>query len=153
NKHSVLMPFSRLEFFHRKFIDDPWLSLGVDDHFFARMSQNPPPALFVEHAVVVRPIGNDVALIARDNTLPQIGPVLAAIIQTAIPAGSDFHLHAQLEILQRAAAPNDEAVVPQRAVRYARQAAVLDAPIVGAAFPTGEILAVEDRDKSLRGPR
>src|SRR5262245_47108134 len=138
------VPFTWFEFLDGEFVDDPGLAFGVDDHLLSGVGEDAAAALFVEHAVVVWPVGNDVALIAGDDPLAEVGAVLAAIVEAAIAAGSDFDLDAELEVLERAAAPDNEAVVLERAVRDAGETALLDAPVFGAAFPAGEVAAVED---------
>ena len=88
--------------FHRQLVDDPRLPLGVDDHFLTCMCQNASAPFFVEHAVVVGAIGHDVALVAGHDAVPQIGSMLASIIQSAVAARRDVDLHAQFKVLQRA---------------------------------------------------
>src|SRR5262245_28724850 len=144
HKDAEVVPLAGLEISHWEVVNNPRLPFAVDDHFFAGVGEDAPSTLLVEHAVVVCSVRDHVALIAGDNAIAEIGAVLAAIVDAAVATRGDFDLHAELEVFQLAAAPDDEAVVLQRAVGDAGEAAVFNAPIVWAAFPVGEVTAVED---------
>src|SRR5262249_960737 len=149
DQHAVLVPLVRLELLERQLADDPGLARAVNDDLLAGVGQDAAAALLVEHAVVVGAVGHHVALVAGDDPLPQVGALGTAVVDAAVAAGADLHLHAQLEVLRLAAAPDEEAVVLEGAVRGAGQAAVLDPPVPGAALPAGEVAAVEDRLEAL----
>ena len=74
------MPLAGLELLDRELADDPGLALGVDDDLLAGVGQDAAAALLVEHAVVVGPVGDDVALIAGDDASPRSGRCCAAIV-------------------------------------------------------------------------
>src|SRR5262245_45469788 len=99
------------------------------------MSQDAAASFLIKHAVVIHSVGNHVALIAGDDAGAQVRPMLAAIVQAAVPAGTDFYLHAQLKISQIATTPDDEAVVLQRAIGHAGKTTISNAPVVRASFP------------------
>src|SRR5438270_243018 len=107
-----------------KHADHPRLPGGVDDDLLPRVRQDAAAALLVEHAVVVGAVGDDVELVAGDDRLAQVGALSAAIIDPAVAAGADLDLDAQLEVLDLAAAPGEEAVVLECTVGGPRQAAV-----------------------------
>ena len=71
-----------------KCTDDPGLALGVDDDALAGVRQDAPAALLVEHAVVVGAIGHDVALVAGDDRLAQVGAAQVFLYcKPLLPAG------------------------------------------------------------------
>lgn len=149
DEDAEVVPLAGGEFFCGELLNDPGLTFLVDDHLLAGVRQNAAAAFFIEHAVVVGAIGDHVALIAGDDPVAEVGPVCAAIVDAAVAAGRDFHLKAEVEILKRAAAPDDKAVVFERAIGDAGEATVFDGPIVGTAFPVGEFLAVENRTEAF----
>ena len=149
DENSILVPLVGREFPERKFAHNPGLPLGVDDHPLAGVGEDAAAALLVEHAVVVGSGGDDIALVAGDDRLAQVGALGSPVLQAAVARGADLDLHPKLEVLDGAAAPGDEAIVLERAVRRAGQAAVLDLPVLGATLPALEVLAVEDRREAL----
>jgi hypothetical protein len=70
-------------------------------------------------------------------------------LQAAVAAGRDADLRAPLEVLDAATLPNDEAVVPERAVGRAGEDAILDLPIRVAAGPARKVFAIEHRDEPV----
>src|SRR5262249_23704451 len=109
--------------------------------------------LLVEHAVVVGPVGDHVALVAGDDRLAQVGPLGPPVLQAAVAARAHLDLDPQLEVLDGAAPPGQEAIVLQRAVGLAGQATVLHRPVCRAPLPAGQVTSVEDRPESFRWGR
>src|SRR5262249_28222912 len=140
----VIVPRVGFEVFERKLAHDPGLARRVNDHLLARVGKNASAAFLIEHAVVVGPVGNNVALITGHDRLAEVRALDAAILQAAIAGRTDLDLHAELEVLERSSAPRDESIEAERAVSLAGQATVLDRPIRGASFPTGEVATVEN---------
>src|SRR5262249_61343553 len=115
HQDAVVVPAAGLELAQGELPYDPGLALGVDDDALAGVGQDAPAALLVEHAVVIGPVGHDVALVAGDDGIAQVGARRAAVVEAAVAARADPYPHAQLEVLDRAAAPDQEAVVLQLA--------------------------------------
>lgn len=101
NEDPIVVPFSRLEFFLRHFLDDPGLAFGIDDDLFSGVTQDAPSFFFVEHAVVFRDVGDDVALVASDDIKIDFGSHLPAILNAAVPTGTDADFYADLEVANR----------------------------------------------------
>lgn len=101
HKHTKVLPFVRRKFFHFHGAGDPGLAIGRDDDFLAGVREDAASAFFVEHAVVVRRVGDDVALVAIDDVEADFGSHLAAVLEAAIAAGADFYFHLQVEVADR----------------------------------------------------
>ena len=87
HQNPVVMPLVRGELLHRHLLDDPRLALGIDDHLLAGVGKNAATLLLVEHPVVVRVVGHDVALVAGHHVQTEIGPRRAAVLDPAVAAG------------------------------------------------------------------
>jgi hypothetical protein len=153
DEHAVVVPFARRELLDRQFADNPGLCFGIDDDLLARVSEDPPATFFIQHPVVVGSVRNNVALIPGDDGLPEVRPFDAAILQSTIAARRHLHLDPQFEVLHLSAAPHDEPIVLQLAIRRARQRALLDLPVPLFSFPAGKITPVKEGLESFRNNR
>src|SRR5262249_25837769 len=74
------------------------------------------------------------------------------VLQPAVAAGRDLDLDPQLEVLECPAPPGEEAVVLERPVGLAGEAASINGPVLGAPLPAGEVSPVEDGLETFRRP-
>ena len=65
NEDPEIVPLTGFWILDRHRADDPWLTIGIDNHFFASVRKDSASAFFVKHAVVFRLIGDDITLISR----------------------------------------------------------------------------------------
>ncbi len=84
-QNSIVMPLIGSEFLDRHFSHHPGLPFGIDDDFFSGVTQYAPSFFFVEHAVVFRDVGDDVALVASDDIKIDFGSRFPAILNAAVP--------------------------------------------------------------------
>ena len=88
----VLVPLGEIDLHGVAFGGEPLVAFVVDDDALAVLDEDAASALFVDHAVV-RGVGVDVALVAADDPLADLGQLLAAILDAGV-AGGAFDLGA-----------------------------------------------------------
>src|SRR5580658_9510351 len=117
-------------------------------HLSAHRQEQTPLLLVVIAGVLVLAV--DIALIAAHRELVRGSHFVwyhhAAIIDAAVAARRDPVIHLQLEILGRAAPPDDEGVALDDRLRgdFAGHESVRGAPVFRIPLPPGERLAVEN---------
>ena len=99
DEDAVVVPHVGLEFFDGYFSDDPRLSFLIDDDFLSGVGEDSAAAFVVEHAVLVRWVWHDVALVAGDDVEIDFGAHFAAILNTAVGAVAEFDFHLEFEVL------------------------------------------------------
>ena len=129
---------------------EPLFCLRIDDDGLSVFRDDAAAAIVVDHRVVLSG-GVDVALVAADGPLPVFGQFLRAILNAAVVLALDFHLHAELEVLQGAPAPDEELIVGEVFGGLGRpdDGSVGNRPEIGIAVPAGEVFAVEEIDEAL----
>ena len=133
---------------------EPFLRLRIDDDGLAVLRDDAASALVVDHGVV-RGGGVDIALVAADGPRAVFRQFLGPVLDAAVVVAGDLDLHAQLEVLQRAAPPDEELVVGEMlgTLGLAGDGTILDGPEFGIAVPAGEVLAVEKIGETFFGER
>ena len=106
----VFMPFAGRKLLHRELANHPRLPGLIYNHLLARMRENPSTLFLVEHAVVVRVIGNDIALIACHHIETSLRCRVAAVLKTAVAALADLNLHTQIKVPDRRSLPGNETI-------------------------------------------
>src|SRR5262249_30242334 len=112
--------------------------------------QKSTTALFVNLSCKLLP-RIDIRLISLHHPLGDVGPLDAAVLNSAVPAfAGQAILQLQVEIRRLASAPDAEDILPWPMVRtrLSQHHAVVDAPEIRVAIPALERLPVEDSLKS-----
>ena len=99
HQHTIVVPLTRLKLLDRLHADNPGLPIGGDNDLLAGVCQDTPALMFVQHAVVVGAVGNDVPLISRHDVGAEIGAMFSAVAQTTVSTGADVHFSTQFEVL------------------------------------------------------
>ena len=98
HKHTVFVPLIGSGNGRLPGIDDPALSLGVNDHFVTSASKNTSALLFVKHAVVLGVVCHDITLIPRDHIESKIGSGSTTILDATVSARGYFYFDAKIKV-------------------------------------------------------
>lgn len=146
----VFVPLAHIDLHGRVLAELPEGAIGVEEDVFAVQAEDAATAFLIRHAGVLDG-GMDVALVASDDPRGHVLQLATAILDAAVVIPDDADGGTKLEVLHRAAAPDEEAVVRhglRRGIR-ADDDAILDLPKLRIAVPAGEIFAVEERREAI----
>ena len=80
DEDSEVVPLVGGEFFEGKLADDPWLSVGVHDDFLPGVGKDAATSFFVEHAIVLGRVGDDVTLVTGYDVQAEVRTGLATVL-------------------------------------------------------------------------